>query len=295
MSSRRSAGFTLVELLVVIAIIGILIALLLPAVQAAREAARRNQCVNSLKQWGLAINLYEQSNRVLPYGNRVSPRHSFAPALWPFIEEQALYQKYNFKISFYLTAPTNNEACVMAQVPLYFCASDRQGYWVGADPYNRSRGNYVLNWGNGNFSQGTVTTPYKKSPFGVDVQRKARHIVDGLSKTLFMSEVVQAVKDNDFDFRGDILNNDLACAQFMTVNTPNASVDRQVCVDINIPAPCTYTSGGATYVSARSNHTGGVNAVFGDASVHFVPDEIDISVWQALSSMAGGEQVSSDL
>lgn len=93
---RRHAAFTLVELLVVIAIIGILIALLLPAVQAAREAARRSQCTNNLKQIGLALQNYNDQNKTFPFGVRVQGwGPSFYVGLLPFIEQTALYQKYD--------------------------------------------------------------------------------------------------------------------------------------------------------------------------------------------------------
>lgn len=89
MSPRRWGrdGFTLVELLVVIAIIAILVALLLPAVNAAREAARRVQCLNAQKQWGLAMNMYHDVRRKLPLGSRESPRQTWVMHLWSFVEE----------------------------------------------------------------------------------------------------------------------------------------------------------------------------------------------------------------
>jgi len=293
---RRRSGFTLVELLVVIAIIGILIALLLPAVQAARETARRSQCTNNVKQWGLALAMYEQASMLLPYGNRTSPRHSWPPALWPFIEETALYGRYNFSVGFPDT--TSNQNCLFVQVPLYFCPSDRLGLWLKADPYYRSRGNYVLNWGNGNFQQTAVAGAgsFLTGPFTFNKQYKLRQITDGLSKTMYLSEVIQATNDSDFDFRGDILNNDIACGNYMTVNTPNAGIDYTVCEGAipQLPSPCSQTYSGAAYVSARSLHPGVVNVLFGDGSVHLIADDINVVTWRAMSSKAGGEQIDPD-
>jgi hypothetical protein len=114
-----------------------------------------------------------------------------------------------------------------------------------------------------------------------------------MSNTLLMSEVLQAATDAHFDFRGDILNDDITCAQFMTINTPNSSVpDQNVCVDLTRPAPC--TTAGDKIQAARSNHPGGVLAVLGDGSVHFFSDSIDLNTWQALGSMNGGEVISGD-
>ena len=293
MKFNRRNAFTLVELLVVIAILGILVALLLPAVQAAREAARRSQCISNVKQWGLAIAMYEQVHKLLPYGTQSNPRLSWPPTLWPFIEEQALYDRYNFKISFCDLG--NNDACITFPVPLYYCPDDRWGIWQG-DPYSRSRGNYVLSWGNGSFSQTAVAGagPYWQGPFGTDQQFKLRQITDGLSRTMYMSEVVQAIQDTYYDVRGDIFNNDVVCAEFMTVSTPNAGIDYTICEGQggNLPGPCAWPASAATaYVSARSLHPGGVNVLFGDGSVQFLSDEVSVSVWQALGSISGGEQV----
>src|SRR5690606_3978149 len=91
-------GFTLIELLVVIAIIGVLIALLLPAVQSAREAARRAQCTNNLKQLGLAMHSYHDVNNTLP-ANRVAGAAAPYVAVLPFLEQASLYQSYNFDVS----------------------------------------------------------------------------------------------------------------------------------------------------------------------------------------------------
>ncbi len=305
-----TSGFTLVELLVVIAIIGILVSLLLPAVQSAREAARRMQCSNNQKQWGLAMLNYEVAHGVLNYpnsrqggtsscGSVVGQRVSWPPFLWPYIEQQNLTDKYDFNLPFHhpygQPQGTGNEPWVKIQVPAYFCPSDRKGMWISpADDHNRSRGNYVLNWGAADFCQNTTTYPnYKPSPFGPNRSATVQEVRDGMSNTMLMSELLQSTVDADFDFRGDILNDDISCAQFMTINTPNTSVpDQNVCVDLLRPAPC--TTAGPKIVAARSNHTGGVLAVMGDGSVHFVSDAIDLTTWQSLGSMNGGEVISGD-
>src|SRR5690349_8001014 len=102
MRSQNSRGFTLVELLVVIAIVGVLIALLLPAVQAARAAARRTQCQNQLKQWGLAMHNYTGINKHLPIGSRNNPRQTWVMYLWPFVDERGLASTNKLNEHFYL-------------------------------------------------------------------------------------------------------------------------------------------------------------------------------------------------
>jgi prepilin-type N-terminal cleavage/methylation domain-containing protein/prepilin-type processing-associated H-X9-DG protein len=302
--NRNVAGFTLVELLVVITIIGILIALLLPAVQAAREAARRMQCTNNLRQWGLAMANYESQYSVFPYGVRHAYgssgtvgniRYTFVPALWPFMEQLNLYEKFDFKVGFYSTA---NLALEAVQVPAYYCPTDRQGVWAavevtGAVYGPRCRGNYVVNWGYCDYYQ-TAPTGYKIGPFGPGRQRAAADIKDGLSNTMFMGEVIQTTNDTDYDFRSDFFNDDIGAAQFMSYYTPNSGVDTlDFCSTTATDAimPCTTTTT-TYYVASRSKHSGGVNIGFGDGSGHFISDSITASVWRALSSMAGDETVS---
>jgi len=130
-SIRNRAGFTLVELLVVIAIIGILIALLLPAVQAAREAARRTQCANVEKQLGLAVLNYESAKKTLPDstrpgGSTTAPRISGFTLILPFLEESQLYQQYDFTINWDAISGAGGANLVVTKTPIpaLLCPSD---------------------------------------------------------------------------------------------------------------------------------------------------------------------------
>ena len=296
----RKRAFTLVELLVVIAIIGILIAMLLPAVQAAREAARRIQCSTQMKQWGLAHQMYHDAFGSFPYGviNPTSPgnysglagpngeyrRQTFVVALWPYIDQKQLYDDYDFDYTFFADRNLNS---VCSQVPLYHCPSDPGvKVWDSGDVYSRARGNYVLNWGNGSFYQ--TETNFMGAPFASNKKFSMRDLTDGTSQTALMSEVMKPIADG-FDFRGDILNDDLSCAQFMTRDTPNAGVDSNVCADAERPAPCYL--GSTYYVSARSYHPGGVNLLVADGSVTFVDNNVDLTVWQNIGASQSGQTV----
>jgi len=117
---RLGRGFTLVELLVVIAIIGVLVALLLPAIQAAREAARRIQCTNNLKQIGLAVNLYMDSKNELPYSRR-DRRETSHVLLLPFLEQKNLFDLWDMSKQY----SAQSDEARLAAVPAYFCPSRR--------------------------------------------------------------------------------------------------------------------------------------------------------------------------
>jgi prepilin-type N-terminal cleavage/methylation domain-containing protein len=121
MRLRRTGGFTLVELLVVIAIIGILVALLLPAIQAAREAARRTQCVNNLKQMGLAIQNYHDTYKRIPNSRRTFDYITWAAELWPFIEEGNMSVAWNRTKRYY----DQDENVRTAQIPIFLCPTRR--------------------------------------------------------------------------------------------------------------------------------------------------------------------------
>jgi prepilin-type N-terminal cleavage/methylation domain-containing protein len=310
--SRR--GFTLVELLVVIGIVGVLVGLLLPAVQSARESARRSHCLNNMRQWGLAMQQYETSRRRFPPGSigntAVSgneDRRTFVVLLWPFLDAQTVLGKYDLTKAFW--DPANQEA-IDARVPIYYCPSDRAGAWR-ANVYSHARGNYVCNWGNANFYQSEAG--YKKASFSAHLVSSAQFIgdalrrelgndagafLDGLSNTIFMSETVMAANDTDNDVRGSIVNNTAGGPSFMTKNTPNAGTDYCICYgprSATYPGPCVaqVNFDGDGWNSARSLHSGGVAAGLGDGSTQFVSDTIALPIWQAYGTIREQEVVES--
>jgi prepilin-type N-terminal cleavage/methylation domain-containing protein/prepilin-type processing-associated H-X9-DG protein len=306
---RFRRGFTLVELLVVIAIIGVLVALLLPAVQAAREASRRTSCVNKLRQWGLSMHNMHDTVLHLPQGNQNNPRRVWVVLVWPYVEQGNMYVQFDQTKHFYQppnTVTSTTTGIYAKSAPLYYCPSDRPGALWKGDIYWRARGNYVINWGNQKvpyLASDPVQDPGKgTAPFGYEDHinpskpRKVRFadLTDGTSNTLLMSETVLAGSDTDYDIRGDMLNDDRPCNQFMTINTPNAGTDvSPYCSATLYPRnpPCTTTGSANSHKTARSRHPNGVNVVLADGSMRFVTNNITLTSWRALGTMDGGETI----
>lgn len=303
---RSSAGFTLVELLVVIAIIGALVGLLLPAVQAARESARRASCTNNLKQLGLAMHTYASAQKErLPPG---APQkrtgsvayHGLFTHLLPFVEQQTLY---NTLALFQSTA--SDTTARYSQVPAYVCPSwadpavfrdQAQPYMNGAiTTYQGSNGAHV----NPNpklvtCSQGDLpNNGLVISGDGNDAKEaftassiRFREVVDGLSNTLFVSEFVHR----------DIVNGIPAAAPgnvrpWMLSNNGIRGLYTAKLVDLSPNQVVMRDVGGVQFneLPFSSFHKGIVLAAFGDASVRQIDDSIAIAVYKALATASGGE------
>ncbi len=314
---RTTYGFTLVELLVVIAIIGILVALLLPAIQSAREAARRSQCVNNLKQLGIAMQNYHDVHKSLPMGNFSCCWGTWQMAVLPYIEEQQLADLYRWNPKYATiyedeyrydghgplpTTPpvqSTNLQVVQKRIKTLTCPSDEpqtNSAFVSGGTYH----NYVANYGNTNHVGSSCLLPtcpkYAGSPFiGSDpnppmfLVTTFKQITDGLSKTLMFSETLQG---RDDDLRGFTWWG--WSAGFETFSSPNASdpdylQQASYCVSTAVNPPCSGAVGGVMRAAARSNHPGGVNVAMCDASVQFVVDDVDLATWRAASTSRGEE------
>jgi prepilin-type N-terminal cleavage/methylation domain-containing protein/prepilin-type processing-associated H-X9-DG protein len=321
--SRSLHGFTLVELLVVIAIIGILVALLLPAVQAAREAARRITCVNKLKQVCLATLNFESTNGNLPAGALFAVEGSSGSGLrefsmflliQPYLEQGAVEDMYDYDLRVYYGP--NRAAVGQAEISGYLCPSDdAQGRRVNN---NWRRSNYAACYGSTNLapelSQDTQTIypevdtidfdgPRVETDGAFRLQgskkgRELKKITDGTSHTALFSELV-AGQVND-DLRGMWLLVHAGGCSYTHSLTPNSSAADGI-FSSYCPAlvpdgspPCINIPVYIGWAAARSRHTGGVNVAFVDGHVEFKNDEIDLAVWQALATMASGEVVSAE-
>jgi prepilin-type N-terminal cleavage/methylation domain-containing protein len=319
-------AFTLVELLVVIAIIGILVALLLPAIQAAREASRRTDCINKLHQLGIALHNYEGTQKRFPTGilgydvndtkvkalNAKPAETPFTAFLLPYLEEVTLADGYDFtkNAQDQYTTPGSPVGTLLN---VFQCPSDTSKNATACNKASHDwKGNYGLNWGayvtacqrpvagplqELGESEGDCPSPpalFRMAPFHFDFGAKLSQITDGTSSTLAMMEMVQTTADEVCDRRARIWNEKPGSYTITTRNLPNTALrDESNCNSDTPGAPCNDISGAAArtgcHLASRSRHPGGVQVLLCDASAQFINDNVDLTVWRAMSTMANGD------
>lgn len=299
-------GLTLVELLVVIAIIGVLVSLLLPGVQMAREASRRTSCTNNLKQLGLSVLNYEETTKELPPGAIWEPEAegrrggSVYVHLLPFIEQTVLYDAFDFKQKQIddTTLPGGFERIDSIEIPLLICPSDAREQRYNnkvAHNYAASRGPTEVWWNDSCFCDyewatnalAPIDHPRKFSgPFTrMGTREKLNAISDGLSNTVFFGEVRPECSEHA---RGGWVasnNGNGYCTTLIPINFAT-------CDDDN-PDPCHQSCNWNTEVGFKSSHPGGAYFLFGDGSVHLLAEDIDYSLYQLLGAKDDGQPIGS--
>lgn len=320
MSCRRSRGFTLIELLVVIAIIGVLVSLLLPAVQQAREAARRSQCKNNLKQFGLALHNYHDTHGCFPVPIVNSSRAplgsgwAWRAMILPFLDQAPAYNKINFLLpqtDATGTPPTNLDLC-LSVFPVFICPSD-------PTPSKLSGGNNVIypNWcwpamNSGCPQTGVGIASYKGiNGLGYDLTSTAsavpqamfdrrmyldyqpsdrpynrvigiRDVTDGTSNVLFVGEISPAwyAWGAWSDGADEITTGFPINASLRTYGSPQARVNA--------------THGWQSGFAASSWHVGGAQFLSVDGSVHFLSENINFTSYQQLADPDDGLPIGGD-
>jgi prepilin-type N-terminal cleavage/methylation domain-containing protein len=324
MHARRA--FTLIELLVVIAIIAILIALLLPAVQRVRAAAARTQCLNNLKQIGLALHNYHDAEKAFPPAamyQGMTTSWSIHARILPYLEQEALYRQINFNAPF-----TSQPAVTQTRVPVYVCPNELNDKPNGSY-YPAS---YAANFGTW-FIYDSATGRSGDGAFIVNSRTRFTDFSDGTSSTLGFTEVRPLLRyfqdsglpagldqpqpsgPNSVQFwkgsfvagaHGEWVNGRVQQTGFTTTFAPNTLVRYDEPVynglnqiiayslhDIEYTSWQEGTGPGTTYavVTARSYHIDTIQVLFMDGSVRGIASTINLATWQALGTRAGGEIV----
>jgi prepilin-type N-terminal cleavage/methylation domain-containing protein/prepilin-type processing-associated H-X9-DG protein len=323
-SRPKRGAFTLVELLVVIAIIGTLVGLLLPAVQAARESARRSSCTNNLKQYGLALHNHHDTLGYIPSGAPQnawgSPHMSWHAYVLPFMEQQGIASKIKFNSGGderFRDAGSGKQVRNI-RLPFARCASDNsiveQDGWAQSS-YSGSLGSQRTPSNDGNCNQylGFAEVPAGNADHGNagdfrDISGMFSRLVteqkgctfsmvsDGLSKTIFVGEILADCHDHReglWSFNG--MGNAHA-STVVPINTMTTCYDTQADATARrVPNPQCFSKDNWNYSwGFRSKHPGGAQFLFGDGSTRILADTIDHTTYQRLGGRKDGAAINLD-
>jgi prepilin-type N-terminal cleavage/methylation domain-containing protein len=288
-------GFTLIEVLVVIGVVGVLLALLLPAIQQARETARRGQCANNIRQLGLALHNYHDAHEVFPPGAILSNELSWHVFVLPMLDQGTLYSQFNFDQGQYFAAAVNNKNNPhgLTKVPQYLCPSgthersltsadavDGQKTYtthyygiMGPRGDNPTGGTYELAPGYGPFSVHGI--------LGYESSKGFTDITDGASATFVVGEISWNDANGYRTWVRGVNGNPMSGAK-------------------NVLHPINTVFYGGTYrddgnasgfndISLGSEHPGGTHVLMGDGAVRFVSETVDMVLYKNTASIDGGE------
>jgi prepilin-type N-terminal cleavage/methylation domain-containing protein len=320
----RRRGFTLIELLVVIAIIAVLIALLLPAVQQAREAARRSQCKNNLKQLGLALHNYHDTHKQFPIAGvgwgAPNYKGSQLVMLLPFFDQAPLYNKINFSSGTGLDwwnspasalgqDPDGSQLWMKVAIDVLKCPSfdgpDRVAWGYTSSSYAMSMGAQRMDssngcslyspyggfnasgyFGTGAAGHGNSADPSQISGVTSRIGWSARipQLTDGTTNTILMGEILPNPACMDHGNHGWGTWNTLWIATTAPINFKTCNTDPQL-------SPCNAPNNWNTSQGFKSRHVGGAHFLLGDGSVRMISENIDYATYQALGDRRDGTTV----
>jgi len=270
-SPRRRPALTIIELLVVIAVIGILIALLLPAVQSARETARRAHCTNNLKQLGIALHMHHDTHNNFPKGNVYRRYWTFQMELLPNMEQEALYNEADFKAPTCFIDNANNggEGAMAKRLPVMQCPSDGRADELFVDS---QLGTYAMT----NYFGVTGTTATAENGMLFSNSRVSfKDVHDGASQTLFVGERGNV---------GDLLYGWWCCGAGVN---DTGEADNLLSTEFGLVRGNTRNDFHRLHF--WSYHPGGANFLFVDGSQKFLSYEIDFAVFKQISTRNGHE------
>ena len=312
-TSKKRRGFTLIELLVVIAIIAILIALLFPAVQQAREAARRSSCKNNLKQLGIALQNYHDTHNVFPPGGVIGDCAGSPPTnltglqecgsgqslggnwllyILPQMEQSSLWEK---------AAPILNAKDPLDNMNNIFGHFSPVAYRCPSHPWDRrsnvafrslehmSRANYGANYGSGDLTASYANTT--GGVFTINSSVNIRDIKDGTTNTFLVGELTY-LNDVTADARGAWVYSGMGGSAFSAARTPNSrTADILGRCTSTTEMPCTEANDGTQIAAMRSYHDGGVQVCLVDGSCRFISENISQTILNALGTRSGREVI----
>lgn len=312
---RDRSGFTLIELLVVIAIIGVLIALLLPAVQSAREAARRSQCTNNLKQMGVALHNYETSHGVFAPGycsywkadsgdmgtaeDDIGPGWGWASMILPQMEQSTVYNAINFSLPM---TYHDNDTAQLIRFNSYLCPSDTPPQQVPVRDqanantvYTVASSNYVGMYGTGEIG---AAPGAGNGMFFRNSRLSFSDLLDGSSQTLFVGE--RSHNLSYATWTGRAVGGWLHKTSSIEGGTDQFAAEPEESFTMILgpvglaDGPRTPNHPEAHVEDYWSHHPGGVNFLFADGSVHFIKSSIQPQTYRGMATRRGGEVISAD-